>query len=315
MNAREKEQPRESVSGPGLEQPTPALPAGNVRRPAGTVIALVPLLVVLITFLFWYQTWFGRQLTDREMDHYLADTSVPHKTQHALSQLAERMARRDAAARRWYPLLLRLAGNKEPQLRSMSAWGMGQDNTSEEFHRALRKLVQDADPMVRWNAALALVRFHDAAGEPQLRLMLRPYALLAPRAGTVKFRVKAQDAVVANSLVARIEALTGTRAVEVRSPLAGQVERLPEADGAEVAAGEQIAVISPGEQQVWESLRALFLVGQSDDLEDVERLARVLPGLSEGVRQQASLTARAIRQRAVASDKELGHRVIGPLSR
>ncbi len=307
MKAHEEEQPRDSVSRPGLELGTPTLPAGKVRRPTGTVIVLVPALAVLITFLFWYQTWFGRQLTDREMDHYLTDTSVPHKTQHALSQLAGRMARQDAAARRWYPLLLRLAGSKEPQLRSMSAWVMGQDNTSEEFHQALRKLVEDAEPMVRWNAALALVRFHDAAGEPQLRLMLRPYALLAPRAGTVRFRVKAQDTVAANSLVARIEAPNGTQAVEVRSPLTGQVERLPKADGAKVAAGEQIAVISPGEQQVWESLRALFLVGQSDDLEDVESLARVVPGMSEGVRQQASLTARAIRQRAVASDKELGH--------
>jgi biotin carboxyl carrier protein len=307
MKACEKEQPRDSVSELGLEQGTPALPAGKLRRPAGTVIVLVPVLVVLITFLFWYQTWFGRQLSDREMDHYLTDTSVPHKTQHALSQLAGRMARRDAAARRWYPLVLRLAGDKEPQLRSMSAWVMGQDNRSEEFHQALRKLVQDREPVVRWNAALALVRFHDAAGEPQLRLMLRPYALLAPQAGTVKLRVKAQDAVAANGVVARIEAPNGTPAVEVRSPLTGQVERLAKAEGAQVAAGEQIAVISPGEQQVWESLRALFLVGQPDDLEDVERFARLVPGMTEGVRQQASLTARAIRQRAAWRDKNLGH--------
>ena len=63
---------------------------------------MVPALLVLVTFLFWYQTWFGRRLTDREISQYLSDTSVPHKTQHALTQLAERMARGDAAARQWY---------------------------------------------------------------------------------------------------------------------------------------------------------------------------------------------------------------------
>jgi hypothetical protein len=49
--------------------------------------------LVLITFLFWYQTWFGRPLTDREMGQYLADTRAPHKIQHALAQLSSRMAR------------------------------------------------------------------------------------------------------------------------------------------------------------------------------------------------------------------------------
>src|SRR5260370_6532863 len=79
----------------------------SVRRPGAGVIATVPILVVVITFLFWYLTWFGRRLSDPEMDQYLADTSVPHKTQHALSQLAERIQRGDPRAGRWYPHLLR----------------------------------------------------------------------------------------------------------------------------------------------------------------------------------------------------------------
>src|SRR5260370_6142016 len=163
--------------------PGPSLPA--VRRPGGTIVVVVPILVVLITFLFWHLTWFGRRLTDREMSQYLADTSVPHKTQHALSQLAERITRGDVAARRWYPLVLKLAADKESGLRLMSAWVMGQDNNCREFHEALRKLLDDPQPMVRWNAALALVRFADPAGEPQWRLMFRPYSARRPQAGLV----------------------------------------------------------------------------------------------------------------------------------
>jgi hypothetical protein len=52
-----------------------------------------------------------------------------------------------------------------------------------------------------------------------------------------------------------------------------------------------------GETQVWESSRALCLVGQPQDLDDVDRYARSTPHMSERVRQQAETTAQAIRQR------------------
>jgi biotin carboxyl carrier protein len=274
----------------------PAHAALRARR--NTAIIVVPILLVLITFLFWYETWFGRPLTDQEMTSYLADTSVPHKTQHALSQLAERLARGDVTARRWYPELLALARHKEPQLRLLAAWAMGQDNHSEDFHQALRGLVADPAPLVRWNAALALVRFGDSAGEPQLRAMLQPYTVVAPMAGALTFRLKEGDLVRSGSVVARIRPQQVSGPVDVVSPLIGEVARRVATDGAAVAAGEALAVISPGETQVWESLRALCLVGQPQDLEDVDRYARGMPHMSERVRQQAETTAQAIRQRA-----------------
>ncbi len=294
------------VSKPESAAATPGSRARRERRPGGTVVVVVPILLVLITFLFWYQTWFGRRLTDRDMDQYLADTSAPHKTQHVLSQLAERMARGDLAARRWYPQVLGLAGSKEAQFRLMAAWVMGQDNQSQEFHQALRKLVTDPEPLVRWNAALALSRFGDASGEPQLRLMLRPYILTAPLAGAVDFRLKENEAVKSGRIVARIRTGDGRQSLEVRSPLTGQVERFVVKDGARVAAGDDLAILSPAEEQVWESLRGLYLVGKPDDLGDVERFARGGTGLSDRVRQQAITTLQAIRLRAagnVTSDK------------
>jgi hypothetical protein len=281
------------------KNPLAATKTVEVRNPA---LVVVPVLLVLVTFLFWYQTWWGRRLSDEDMTQRLSDTSAPHKTQHAMAQLAQAMARRDPAAKQWYPLVLKLADNKEPQLRLMAAWVMGQDTQSAAFHETLLELLSDPEAMVRWNAALALVRFSDPAGEPELRFMLRPYGLLAPRSGTVSFRLKEQETVSAGSLVARIKSQY-QRATEVRSPLAGRMEKWVAEDGAQVGKGQEIATISPGWEQVWEALRALYLVGKPADLDDVERFARGVAGEPRGVQEQAVLAAQAIRLRTVTSDK------------
>ena len=287
---------------PSRDRPAPAgerVADSAHRKTAETrnpTIVVVPVLLVLVTFLFWYQTWWGRRLSEEDMRQCLSDTSAPHKTQHALSQLAQQMARGDPAARQWYPLVLTLADSKETQLRLMAAWVMGQDNQSAAFHQMLLKLLRDPEAMVRWNAALALVRFSDPAGEPELHFMLRPYGLLAPQAGTVSFRLKEQETVSAGSLVARING-EDRKVTEVRSPLAGRMERWAAKDGAQVETGQEIATISPGSEQVWEALRALYLVGKPADLNDVERFARGVAGMPGGVQQQAILAAQAIRSR------------------
>jgi len=266
--------------------------------PRNTVIVIVPILLVLITFLFWYQTWFGRGLSDQEMAHDLADTTVPHKTQHALAQLSDRIARGDPTVKRWYPQLLALAENKESQLRLEAAWAMGQDNHSEEFHQALGKLIDDPVPLVRWNAALGLARFGDRIAEPQLRSMLQPFVLRAAGSGTVKFRLKEQDDVRNGSIIARIRPAESDQQRDVLSPLGGTIARWLVKDGATVTMGDAVTVIDPDEGQVVESLRALYLVGQPQDLDDVERFVRGAPNMSERVRQQAEATARAIRRRS-----------------
>ena len=261
------------------------------------VIAAVPILLVAITFLFWYQTWFGRELSDQDMTQYLTDASVPHKTQHALTQLAERMAKGDARTRQWYPLVIRLAAQPEPGFRVMAAWVMGQDNKSEEFHAELLKLLADREPMVRRNAALALVRFGDASGRTELRALLEPYSLAASAAGEVKYRFGEKDPVRNGIAVARIRPSVGDE-VDVISPVSGRLERRAVRDGARVSAGDLVAVIAPGEDQVWEALRALYLVGTVDDLAAVERYARGVEGYSEMLRRQAAATAEAMQRRA-----------------
>src|ERR1700730_11045395 len=140
-------------------------------------------LIVLMPFLFWWNTWFGRQLSDKQIVEYLNDDKRPRHIQHALVQLGERLARNDASATRWYPALVRLASHPVEEVRNTDAWVMGQDPSAARFHEALLKMLADSSPMVRGNAALSLVRFGDATGRPQIVALLQPATIAAPTAG------------------------------------------------------------------------------------------------------------------------------------
>ena len=71
-------------------------------------------------------------------------------------------------------------------------------------------------------------------------------------------------------------------------------------EGATVAPGDPLADLGADKNHVWEALRALYLVGQPADLEDVERYTRPVAGMPETVVRQATLTAEAIRTRTAA---------------
>ena len=66
-------------------------------------------------------------------------------------------------------------------------------------------------------------------------------------------------------------------------------------------AGAEIATIDPAVDQVWEALRALYLVGAPEDLPAVTPYERELPEIPDHIRQQAVLTENAIRERAGAA--------------
>ena len=65
-----------------------------------------------------------------------------------------------------------------------------------------------------------------------------------------------------------------------------------------MAAGSEVATVDPSDEQVWEALRALYLIGLADDLPAIRPYQRELPGISDRVHQQALLTEKAIRERA-----------------
>ncbi len=200
---------------------------GSTKVKSALLLFLVILAFVLIPFLFWRSAWFGKSLRSEDLSRYLEQQAKPRQIQHGLAQLAERIIRGDPSARRWYGEVARLAHHPAPQIRTMVAWVMGQEDSCEEFRQTLLQLLHDREKLVRRNAALALVRFGDASGHAELVAMLQP-------------------------------------------------DTEPE--------------------HVWESLRALYLIGEEQDLSGIESLVRSAQ-FSERIRKQARLTAEAIRRR------------------
>ena len=68
------------------------------RRRTPWPLAAVAVLFVVVPFLTWYWTWFGRSLGDAEIESYLRDGNARH-AQHALSQIAGRIEERDEKQR------------------------------------------------------------------------------------------------------------------------------------------------------------------------------------------------------------------------
>lgn len=273
----------------------PGIHAVEARRraPGSGWILLLALLFVVATFLAWYFTWFGRELSDADISKYLNDVNNPRHVQHALNQIQKRIERGDPSAQNWYPQLITLSGSPETEFRLTVAWVMGFDNTSPEFHEALKTLVDDSEPIVRRNAALALVRFNDNRGSRELVSILKPYKVRAPIDGVLVSSLHEDAEVARGALLARIQQNDG-KVVEVRSPLPGRINTIVKANGAPVSPGDEILNLSSDEGSVWEALRALTFVGSK---EDVAIVGSYRLNASARVRQQADLTVKAIEAR------------------
>jgi hypothetical protein len=206
------------------------------------------------------------------------------------------MARQDAGATRWYPQLLRLASHPVEEVRNTDAWVMGQDTSAAPFHEMLLKMLQDSSQMVRGNAALSLVRFGDAAGRPQIVALLQPAVVVASAAGRVIDADKIGTSVRQGGLIAKLR--NGERITEIRAPITGRIRTLSVATGDIVAGGREVAAIDPNSEQVWEALRALYLVGQPDDLPAIRIYERNVPEIPDRLREQAVLTEKSIQTRA-----------------
>ena len=149
--------------------------------------------------------------------------------------------------------------------------------------------------MVQRNAALALIRFGDASGIDEIRSMLRPYSVAASQDGGLNERLKPGDAINPGTLLGHIA--SGGASAETRSQIPGSINRWLVPDGTAVASGQPVLLVDPSEVEVWEALRALYLVGRPQDLAAVEALARAGDPVPRNIRDQAELTAHAIQSR------------------
>ncbi len=251
--------------------------------------------IVLLPFLFWRSTWFGRPLTDSQIAEYLRDDSKPRQIQHALVQIGERMARGDRSANQWYPEMVRLTTHRVEEIRTTDAWLMGQDPSYPQFRDPLKTMLADASPLVRSNAALSLVRFGDDSGHDVIVAMLQPTVVAATRAGRIAAVAKAGEPINHGTMLARIS--TGGEEVEVRAPITGRIRSVAVREGTEVAAGADLGVIEPGTEQVWEALRALYLIGRVEDIPAIQPFQRDTPNYPARIVQQAKATEGAIRAR------------------
>ena len=272
-----------------------ASPPPSRRRSSWPLIILAALFII-VPFLTWYTTWFGRDLSDAEIAKYLADEKNPRHIQHALSQIEARIEKGDAGVKQFYPQIVSASKSPTGEIRKTAAWVMGQDNSSPEFHQALTGLVGDPEPLVRRNAAVQLVRFGDAAGRPELRAMLQPYDVHSPMAGTLVSLLADGSKVTAGALLARIRDLSGT-VQEFRSPVDGTIGKSAVKEGDQIAAGRTILWLTPDRATVNDALRALQLVGTKDDLFLVESFSQGTATNDAEIKQQAVVTVKAIEAR------------------
>jgi HEAT repeat protein len=273
-------------------------PSKGPSRKYPWAILVVVVLFVVIPFISWYGTWFGRPLSDSKMTEYLHDQNKPRNVQHALAQLGNRIIDRDQLAKRFYPDVIAASQHPQAEVRMTAAWVMGQDNSYEDFHSALRPLLQDSSPGVRHNAALGLVRFGDSSGRPELIAMLEPYSVRSESSGIVELIIKEEGvAIAAHGPLARIKQDDGNT-IEIHAPEAGRIESVLVANNSKVEAGTELMTLSPTTEQVWEALRALFLVGQADDIPYVQRYTRPSPTMPDSILKQAASTIEAIRERS-----------------
>jgi biotin carboxyl carrier protein len=268
--------------------------AAKQRRPSNFWLIIVAALFILVPFLTWYFTWFGRGLSDQDIASYLADEKNPRHIQHALLQVEEKIEHGDPAAKKFYPQIIAASKNSVPEVRKTAAWVMGQDNQSNEFHSGLLELLKDDDPLVRRNAALQLVRFGDAAGRPELRAMLQPFEVKSSMTGTVVSLLPQSSTIRAGAMMARIRNGSGN-VQEFRSPLDGKISTLVVKEGDPVTVNQTIAWLALDHATVLDALRALAYVGTKDDLPLIDSYTQV--DASAESAQQAWATVKAIRSR------------------
>src|SRR5260370_38849430 len=119
----------------------------GTRRPSNFWLISVAAFFIIVPFLTWYLTWFGRNLTDDEIANYLSDEKNPRHIQQALSQIETRIEKSDSSVTKFYPQIVVASKSPTAEIRKTAAWVIAQDNSAPEFHQALVGLLADPGPL------------------------------------------------------------------------------------------------------------------------------------------------------------------------
>lgn len=278
----------------------------SLKSPPKWPIFLLLAAALIVPAMFWRQSWFGGHLSDEEILRRLGQVENPRQLQHACEQISQRMQRDPQGARQFYEPLESLADHPDEQIRCVVAWLMGEEGGRRQgFHQALLGLLNDQAPGVRYNAALALVRFDEQAARPVLCEMLVPYTVSAEwqgpsPEGAVIESLGRKDPVRPRTQIALVD--TGQEEPEpVLTPLGGRIGQLLVGVGQTVAKGQPFCTIEPEFQQIYQALRALTLVGKPEDEEYIRPYLDPDNSFSRAQRSrlqtQARLATEAIQRR------------------
>ena len=127
--------------------------------------------------------------------------------------------------------------------------------------------------------------------------MLQPFVVNAPANGILKSSLASGAQVSRGTLIGRIQT-ADNQLLELRSPLLGKVDARVAANGSNLTKGDAVLTIKSDEQSLWEALRGLSVVGRREDLPLIEKFANGAESPTDRVKQQAALTANAIKSRS-----------------
>lgn len=248
---------------------------------------------ITIPTLFWHGIWFGRVLDNSTLEGYLNHKN-PRLIQHALTQIGERIEKKDPTVHSWYSAVAEFSKSPLFNLQITAAWVMGQDTDSDLFHSTLLQMLADPKPLVRRNAALALSRFGDDRALPELRNMLIPYPIRSPKSGSVFYLVSEGDWVNKGGNIANLN--SNNVKIPIQSDASGRLQTKLLPEGSLTTAGDTLMLLKPNPKHVWESLRALYLLGGPEELEIVRSVLSE-SSFDQKIHQQAASTAKAIQKR------------------
>ena len=292
---------------------SPPIQAPPPRRkgPRPYILWPVVALCVLLPYCFWQGTWFGSQLSDREIAERLdlmpeggaskvEDKSLRH-AQHAIEQISQRMrlarAGRGESPSQFYPAIVKLAAHPKRVIRESVAWVMQEDAKEASFAAPLSQLLQDEAPTVRRNAALGLARRGDKSALGELRAMLESFTIRAEHSGKIEAMLTSGQSVRQGGEIYRVATADGKIEI-LRSPLLiGEVTMCYVAEGAKLTKGQKVCDIAPSEQEVYYALVALAILGDKSDVERVRAWIEPRSGYTHRVREQAKRTTKSLESR------------------